>query len=168
MPKIAADFPFTAHIGLNGRTMRFEEDLYFDWLLENKDAIFMWRGCVDILAVSNLYQMEVDCIVYLEGTPPEVKHFCPDLDFPWRDEDMMKPNPQSQTQPKITILNYKDLHLNLVVEKTSMIAQSGTFSFQRKTAQKQAQQVKSLASSWKTELRLLKENLLSHNMKIKY
>ena len=35
---------------------------------------------------------------------------------------------------KLTILNYKDLHFNLVVEKYSMIAKYGTFSFQRKVA----------------------------------
>ena len=136
LDKIAADFPITVKIGTNGRTKRFEkgeEDIYFDWLLENKDALYMWRGCVDIIALSNLYQMNVDCIVYLEGTTPEVKHFCPDPEFPWKEDDMMRPNPSHKTFPKMTILNYKDLHFNLVVEKTSMIAQSGTFSFQRKT-----------------------------------
>ena len=34
----------------------------------------------------------------------------------------------------MTVLNYKDFHFNLVVEKDSMVAQSGTLSFQRKTA----------------------------------
>ena len=126
----------TVKIGINGRFKIFEkgeEDTYFDWLMDNKDAIYMWRGCVDIIALSNLYQMDVDCIVYLEGTAPEVKHFSPDPEFPWREDDRMKPNPGQKSHPKMTILNYKDLHFNLVVEKTSMIAQSGTFSFQRKT-----------------------------------
>ena len=67
MPKIAADFPFTAQIGIKGRTMRFEEgeeDLYFDWLLENKDAIFMWRGCVDVVAICNPTQLKIDIDVF--------------------------------------------------------------------------------------------------------
>ena len=75
--------------------------------------------------------MDVDIIVYQEGTMTEVKHFCPDPEFPWNDEDTKKSSiPGKRNHPKMTILNYKDVHFKLVIEKDSMIAQSGTFSFQ--------------------------------------
>ena len=95
----------------------------------------MWRGCVDIIALTHMFQMDTDCIVYLEGTIPEVKRFCPDPEFPWKEDDKTRhTNPKSRLHPKMTVLNYKDTHFNLVVEKNSMIAQSGTFSFQREMA----------------------------------
>ena len=74
--------------------MRFEkgeEDLFFDWLVESTDAIYMWRGCVDIIGLCNICQMDIYCIVYMDGAPPEVRHFSPDPDFPWSDDDNLKP-----------------------------------------------------------------------------
>ena len=83
----------------------------------------------------NLFQMDIDCIVYQEGTMPEVKRFCPDPDFDWDDDDKPKLiHPNDRLYPKMTVLNYKDTHFNLVVEKSIMIAQSGTFTFQREMA----------------------------------
>ena len=96
----------------------------------------MWRGCVDVIGLTNLCQMDVDIIVYIEGKNPEVKHFSPDPDFPWKENDDQKPlKPNVRAHPKMTVLNYKDQHFNLVVEKESMIAQSGTFSHQRKVSE---------------------------------
>ena len=140
LPKIAADFPFTITIGTNGKTKVFkkgEENKFFDWLAESEEAILMWRGCVDIIAVSNMLQMDVDCIVYQEGKTPEVRYFSPDPKFPWHEDDEDKPkNNEIRKYNKMTILNYKDTHFNLVVEQNSMIAESGTFSFQRKIGTK--------------------------------
>ena len=109
--------------------------MFFDWLAESKEAIYMWRGCVDIIGLCNICQMDIDCIVYMEGTAPEVRHFSPDPEFPWKDDDTMKPKTLNRRDhPKMTVLNYKDFHFNLVVEKDSMVAQSGTLSFQRKNS----------------------------------
>ena len=94
LDKIKSDFPFTAIIGTSGNTKTFnkgEEDMFFDWLAESKEAIYMWRGCVDIIGLCNICQMDIDCIVYMEGTAPEVRHFSPNPDFPWKDDDTMKP-----------------------------------------------------------------------------
>ena len=80
LQKIQADFPLTL-TGTKGKKIHFkkgEEDKFFDWLVEAEEAVFIWRGCVDIIALTNLLQMNVDIIVYQEGTMPEVKHFCPD------------------------------------------------------------------------------------------
>ena len=53
------------------------------------------------------------------------------------DEDKMKPKDLTQRlQPKMTILNYKDNHFNQVVDKNSMLAVSGSLSFQRELAEK--------------------------------
>ena len=77
-----------------------------------------------------MFQMDIDCIIYSEGTVPEVRCICPDEMFPWKEEDTTKPVSYiDRMHPKMTILNYKDTHFNLVVEGNSMIAQSGTFDF---------------------------------------
>ena len=92
---------------------------------------------MDIIALTNCLQMDVDCIIYKDGNMPEVRHFSPDPDFPWNKTDLRKPeNPTFRMHPKMTVLNYKDTHFNLVIEKESMIAKSGTLSFQRNLADK--------------------------------
>ena len=154
MHKIEADFPMTVKIGTGGKTKTFQkgqENKFFDWLAESRDSIYMWRGCVDIIGLTNLCQMDIDIIVHMEGTNPEVKHFSPDPDFPWKENDPRKPTkPNVRDHPKMTVLNYKDQHFNLVVEKESMIAQSGTFSFQRKVAEES----KTKATNKKTDLEI--------------
>ena len=93
----------------------------------------MWRSCVDIIAISNMLRMSVECIVHEVGSVPVVYKFSPDQDFPFLDEDIFKPkDPTELKYPKMTVLNYKNNHFNLIVEKDSMIAQIGSFSFQRK------------------------------------
>ena len=91
---------------------------------------------MDMIGLSNMLRMDIDCIVHLEGTEPQVYHFCPDPDFPFQEEDKIKPNnPMDRKYPKMTVLNYKNNHYNLIVDKDSMLAQSGSFSFHRISAE---------------------------------
>ena len=138
LPKIEADFPLTVTIGVAGETKIFpkgQEQEFFDWLMSSPGAVYMWRGCLDIIALSNMLRMDVDCIVHEEGSVPEVYHFSPDLKFPFNDEDIVKPkDPEEKKYPKMTVLNYKNNHYNLIVDKNSMVAQLGSFSHQRQLA----------------------------------
>ena len=108
--KIKADFPLRVTIGTNGKHKDFkqgEENQFFDWLMESQSAIYMWRGCVDVLGLANMYQMNIDVVIYETNKPPEVRHFGPDEDFPWHDYDKMKPTPKNQkNHPKMIVLNY--------------------------------------------------------------
>ena len=55
----------------------------------------------------------------------------------FQDNDNNKPKSCNvREHPKMTVLNYKDQHCNLVVERDRLVAQSGTYSFQRKFAEK--------------------------------
>ena len=154
LPKIEADFPLTITIGVNGQEKIFnkgQEQDFFDWLAEAPEAAFMWRGCVDIIGLSNMFRMDIDCIVHLDGTEPQIHHFSPDPDFPFMDEDIMKPKDLTmRLQSKMTILNYKDNHFNLIIDKNSMLAVSGSLSFQRElaeTAQDKTEERKSSSSN---------------------
>ena len=88
LPKIEADFPLTVTIGVSGETKIFskgQEQDFFDWLMSAPGAVYMWRGCMDIIALSNMLRMDIDCIVHEEGSVPEGYHFSPDPEFPFID-----------------------------------------------------------------------------------
>ena len=110
------DFPMIVTVGVKGETKTFtnSED-YFDWLVQAKEAAFMWRGCIDVMAISNMAQMNIDIIVHENGQKAQLRSFEPDIKFPWKDEDPMKPeNPERRKQDKMMVLNWKDVHLILL------------------------------------------------------
>ena len=91
----------------------------------------MWRGCVDVIATSNMTNMEIDIIIFEEGKVPEIRIFKPDHKFPWKDDDPMKPmNWPKVSQGKMTVLNYKNTHFNLIVNPKHMLAEYGSLTHQ--------------------------------------
>ena len=47
----------TITIGVNGEKKHFQkgqEQDFFDWLAEAPEAAYMWRGCMDIIGLSNM------------------------------------------------------------------------------------------------------------------
>ena len=109
LPKIQADFHLNITIGVNGGNKilnKGQEQNFFDWLAEAPETAFMWRGCMDIIALANMFRMDIDCIVHKEGTEPQLFQFSPEPSFPFQEEDMMRPkDPTKRMHPKITILN---------------------------------------------------------------
>ena len=130
--KVSADFPLTITIGVQGQEKTFlNSNDYFNWLQESHEAAFMWRGCVDVIATCNMTNMDIDMIIYEEGKAPEKQIFKPDHKFPWREDDPMKPlNWPEMTQGKMTVLNWKDMHFNLIVGPQDMLAHYGSITFQ--------------------------------------
>ena len=91
----------------------------------------MWRGCVDVIATSNMMNMDIDITIYEEGKVPEKKEYKPDTKCPWREDDPMKPrNWPERSQGKMTVLNYKNTHFNLIVGPKHMLAEYGSLTFQ--------------------------------------
>ena len=51
--KISADFRMLVTIGIHGETKQFATSTeYFDWLQDSRKAAYMWRGCVDVIAMA--------------------------------------------------------------------------------------------------------------------
>ena len=124
--KISVDFPMTVKLGRGGETRTFEKsDDFFNWLEGSEEATYLWRGCLDLMAVSNMLHMNIDLVLYEEGKKPDLVVFKPDLDFPWIESDPMKPG------NKMIVLNWKDLHYNLIVSPNHMLSQHGSFDFQK-------------------------------------
>ena len=84
------------------------------------------------MGMANILWMDFDVIVHEPGTLSQVSYFGPYHDFPFQEED--KKNLNVRNYSKIIVLNFKNNHFNLVVDKSSMMAQLGSFVFQRKTA----------------------------------
>ena len=119
-------------IGVNGELKVFEtSEEYFDWLKESKKAAYMWRNCVDVIGLSNMTDMDIDVVVYERGSEPNYYVFKPDPKFPCKKEDKMKPIDASiKKQGKMTVLNWKNVHYNLIVGPNHMLSQAGSFRFQ--------------------------------------
>ena len=130
--KVSADFPLEITIGVQGKSKIFQNSVdYFDWLQESWEAAYMWRGCVDVIAASNMMNMDIDIIIYEEGKVPEKKEYKPDTKCPWREDDPMKPrNWPERSQGKMTVLNYKNTHFNLIVGPKHMLTEYGSLTFQ--------------------------------------
>ena len=83
----------------------------------------MWRGCVDVMAIANMANMDIDVIVYEDGSEPELTHFQPDQKFPWKQEDPRKRiNGQEKLQGKMTVLNWKNIPYNLIVGPSHILS----------------------------------------------
>ena len=90
----------------------------------------MWREGVDVVAISNLCNMEVDVVkVDTNKNSNLVVPFKPDLNFPWVDDE--KP---TSPKPKMTLLNTNDVHFDLIVNKDSPLWQDGDLELQEKKA----------------------------------
>ena len=125
------DFPIEVTIGVNGESKVFEPfESYFDWLQESKKAAYMWRNGVDMIALSNMTHMDIDVVVYEKGSKPELFVFKPDPEFPWEEDDKMKPIDGNVKQGKMTVLNWKNVHYNLIVGPNHMLSQAGSLKFQ--------------------------------------
>ena len=86
--KISADFSLKVTIGVKGESKVFQNsNEYFNWLQESKKAAYMWRTCVDVIAMSNMAKMDIDISVHQEGNKPELVKFKPDPELPWTEED---------------------------------------------------------------------------------
>ena len=96
----------------------------------------MWRGCIDVMAICNMAQMDIDIIIHEKGHKAQLRSFEPDPKFPWKEEDPMKPTDiNKRKQGKMTVLNWKDLHFNLIVNREHMLFQLGSFKFQEKNSE---------------------------------
>ena len=117
---------------MNGETKEFKNsEEYFDWLQESKAAAFKWSSCVDVIGVCNMTQLEIDIIVHEEGKVPILNKFRPDPMFPWKIDDKMKPTFENKDMKgKMTVLNWKNMHFNLIVGPSHMLSQIGSIEFQ--------------------------------------
>ena len=99
-----------------------EEDDFFDYLLESPEASFMWRESADMIGLTNFTQMEVEVNVYNTKTDRVTTQiYKPDPEFPWNSDDANSPN--IDNYEKMTLLNYENVHFNLIVKRDHPLLQ---------------------------------------------
>ena len=57
---------------------KWQEQEFFNWLVEAPEAGLMWRRCHAIIGLTDMLRMDITCIVHKEGTVPQVFNFGPD------------------------------------------------------------------------------------------
>ena len=77
----------------------------------------MWRGCVDVVAMCNLAQLNIDIFDPEKGAVVERQSYKPDINFPWQEDDANKPSKHFSNQNITTmkLINYIETHFNLII-----------------------------------------------------
>ena len=94
----------------------------------------------------NLTKTEID-IVVLDETKPSVEKFSfkPDDKFKWNKDDKFKPNVEDERlNGKMTVLNYKNRHFNLIIDKNHALFQVGSLKFQQEKSKNNKKLVETL------------------------
>ena len=120
------EFPIDIVIGVGGKKIRFEkgeEDSFFDTLVSSQKMSFMWRDGFDIQALTDMTQLSIEVTVYNNETNlvENVQTFEPTPNFPWNENDAMKPTTQKYKRNTMKLINYKNQHFNLIVDENDEI-----------------------------------------------
>ena len=114
-------FPYERQVGVAGKVEKFKEpDEYFKFLKNDPDAALLWSDTEELLAIANLYQIEIRTI---STKGPDDKN--PTL-------NILTPHPELQEfcilpagkVPNMTLLHSNNSHFDLVISRHSRLAQS--------------------------------------------
>ena len=113
-------FPYSRQVGIEGRVVEFNvPEEYLEFLRHDKDAAYLWTDSEELVAVSNLYQIEIK-IITVKG---------PDYKNPVM--NMIKPDPELKefcilpagTVPDMILLHNNDSHYDLILPRKSRLVQ---------------------------------------------
>ena len=84
---------------------------------------FMWRDGFDIQALTDMTQLPIEVTVYNNETNlvENVQTFEPTPNFPWNENDAMRPTTQKFKRNTMKLINYKNQHFNLIVDENDEI-----------------------------------------------
>ena len=114
-------FPYVREIGTSGKNVKFQNSQeYLDFLRTNPDAAFLWSDNEELIAIANLYQIDID-IIKTKG--PDDKN--PSLNKIKADSKLAEFAilPKGKVQ-NMTLINTNESHYDLIISKTSRIAQN--------------------------------------------
>ena len=103
------EYPFQRHVG-GSESIDFkkgEEKELLNFLKNHPRRGFVWRGCMDVQAASNKYNIDIKVIKVDNEGKKEVHEFKPDGDFEQKIEK----------KKDMVIINRNDNHFNLLVPK---------------------------------------------------
>ena len=79
----------------------------------------MWRGSIDVVAICNLTQLQVNIFDPEKGAVVERQSYEPVVDFPWLVEAANKPSKlfSNQKIKTMKLISYKETHFNIITDK---------------------------------------------------
>ena len=134
-------FPRTVILGNGLKNEYFgdskeEKNRFIDYLVADPTAVFMFREGVDMQAMSNMSNMDIDIVkVDSQGNvEPLIHKYTPNPDFEWKDKER-----PTMAKEKMTLINQNN-HFDLIVKKNSVLAQDGTLEYQARGQANKSQQ----------------------------
>ena len=124
-------FPYKRQVGVNGERVNFKTpEEYIKFLQENEKAEVLWTDSEDLLAMANLYQINVKVISIKsnDDTNPNVNHLGPSPEL--QPYAMLPPG----VVPNMTLLHFGNVHYDLILSKNSRLFQN-TLSAPIKTSE---------------------------------
>ena len=120
------EFPMDIVIGVGGKVIRFEkgeEDSFFNMLVSSQEMSFMWRNGFDLQALTDMTNMPIEVTLFdtETNTVENVQTFQPTPNFPWSENDPTKPTNQKFHRKIMKLLNYKNMHFNLIIDENDEI-----------------------------------------------
>ena len=114
------EFPMDIVIGVGGKKIRFEvgeEDSFFNTLVSSQEISFMWRNGIDIQALTDMTNMPIEVTLFdpQSNSVENIQTFEPTPNFPWKENDPNKPEKRKYNRTIMKLINYKNLHFNLIV-----------------------------------------------------
>ena len=84
---------------------------------------FMWRNGFDIQALTDMTNLPIEVTLFnaLTNSVENIQTFQPTPDFPWKENDAMKPTTQKYKRDFMKLINYKNQHFNLIIDENDEI-----------------------------------------------
>ena len=146
------ELPFVREVG-NGKSVKCDnEEELLEYLLNDKDGAYMWRGHEDFSVVASAYQFNIK-IITISGENDKKPRV-----------NIIEPNPDiagvvpSGTVPDMVILHEENSHYNLIIPKSHTLALEGGLDYQREN--------KEIFTSINVQENMIKESYLEG--KIRY
>ena len=112
-------FPYERQVGVAGKTVRFDNSEEYLQYLRSNEAQLLWSDAEELIAIANLYQMDIRVITTKgpEDPEPTMATIGPDEDVEIKEFAMLKPG----VVPTMTLLHTIDSHFDLVIPKDARI-----------------------------------------------
>ena len=115
-------FPYERQVGVAGESVRFDNSEEYLQYLRSNEAQLLWSDAEELIAIANLYQIDIRVITTRgpEDPEPTMATIGPDKDLEIKEFAMLQPG----VVPTMTLLHTSDSHFDLVIPKDARIVKN--------------------------------------------
>ena len=109
------EFPYSRQVGVQGKVVHFNTmDEYLEYLTTSDDAVVLWTGFEELLAIANMFQMKIKVITISNNIVKKVSQIGPHPEF------QGETNLTLPALKEMVVLHYDEAHFNLIISKDSV------------------------------------------------